>query len=172
MIHMKPTMIFALAMLTFVTLMSAFGVHLGASVAPVSVPENMLGDVLYVCPATSSGWDTAAEMMRMMQTPITIGLFFALAMLLFAWGWGLYQNLLKDKFNKDNFLKPWGFTKLLFWVIVIVVIVSNTPNHYRIVHVKHQAMNFVLCESTTPNTWPDVLDGRWPKAAKYGAVTR
>lgn len=169
---MKPTMIFSLALLTFVTLMSAFGIHLGGAVKSVSVPENMLGDVLYVCPATSSAWDTAAATMRMMQTPITVILFFAFAMLLFAWGWQLYQNLLKDKFNKDNFLKPWGFTKILFWATVIVVILSNTPNHYRIVHVKHQAMNFVLCESTTPNTWPDVLDGRWPKAAKYGAVTR
>ena len=165
-------MIFSLAFLTFVTLMSALGIHFGDTVTKVNVPENMLGDVLYVCPAQSSVWDTVQEMMRMLQTPITVLLFFALAMLLFAWGWSLYQNLLKDKFDRSSFLKPWGFTKIFFWAVIIVVILSNTPNHYRIVHVKNQPMNFVLCESTTPNTWPDVLDGRWPKAAKYKSVTR
>ena len=171
---MKPMMIFSLALLTFVALMTALDIHLGGVITTVHVPENMLGDVLYVCPAASSGWNSIAEMMRMLQTPITVLLFFALAMLLFAWGWGLYQNLLKDKFNKDNFLKPWGFTKILFWATVIVVILSNTPNHYRIVHVRGRPENFVLCESNTPNQsdWADIMDGRWPKAATYKNVTK
>ena len=168
---MKPTMIFALAMLTFVTLMAALDVHLGDISPTVHVPENMLGNVLYVCPAESHGWDSAANVLRAMRTPLILMMFFALAMLLFAWGWALYQNLLKDKFNQNAFLKPWGFTKILFWAVVILMLVMHTPNHYRIVHVRGYDGNLVLCENNTPNTWQDIGDGRWPKAAKYKSVT-
>ena len=168
---MKPTMIFALAMLTLVTLMASFGVHLGNIEPTVHVPENMLGNVLYVCPAASSGWDSASEILKTITTPIWIGVFFAATMLMFAWGWALYQNLLKDKFNRNAFLQPWGFTKLLFWAVVILLICINTPNHYRTVHVRGYNGNLVLCENNTPNTWPDIGDGHWPKAAKYQSVT-
>ncbi len=171
---MKPTMIFALAMVTLIALMASFDVHLGNIVPTIRVPENMLGDVLYICPAVSSGWDSAAEILRTIQTPITIAVFFAMTMLLFTWGWALYQNLLKDKFNRNMFLKPWGFTKLLFWAVVILLLATNTPNHYRTVHIRGVAGNFVLCENNTPNRaeWKDVLDGRWPKAALYKNVTK
>lgn len=171
---MKPTMIFALAMLALVALMAAFDVHLGGIAPTIKVPENMLGDVLYICPAVSDGWDSASGILRSIQKPVTIGLFFAMTMLLFTWGWALYQNLLKDKFNRNMFLKPWGFTKILFWALVIVTLAMNTPNHYRIVHVRGVAGNFVLCESNTPNRpeWKTVLDGRWPKAASYKNVTK
>ncbi len=171
---MKPTMIFALAMVTLIALMASFDVHLGNITPTIRVPENMLGDVLYICPAVSSGWDSAAEILRTIQTPITIAVFFAMTMLLFTWGWALYQNLLKDKFNRNMFLKPWGFTKLLFWAVVILLLATNTPNHYRTVHIRGVAGNFVLCENNTPNRaeWKDVLDGRWPKAALYKNVTK
>lgn len=171
---MKPTMIFALAMVTLIALMASFDVHLGNIAPTIRVPENMLGDVLYICPAVSSGWDSAAEILRTIQTPITIAVFFAMTMLLFTWGWALYQNLLKDKFNRNMFLKPWGFTKLLFWAVVILLLATNTPNHYRAVHIRGVAGNFVLCENNTPNRaeWKDVLDGRWPKAALYKNVTK
>jgi len=170
---MKPSMIFALAMLTFVVLMSSFNIHFTDVAPTVHVPENMLGDVLYVCPAVSSGWDSAAGILRTMRTPLIIGIFFALTMLLFVWGWALYQNLLKDKFNKNAFLKPWGFTKVLFWAVIIILIATKTPNHYRTVHVRGVTGDFVLCESNTPNRpeWNDIMDGRWPKATKYKNVT-
>lgn len=169
---MKPTMIFALAMMTLIILMSSFDVHLGNIAPTIHVPENMLGDVLYVCPAKSNGWDSAAEILKTIQTPILIAVFFALTMLLFAWGWALYQNLLKDKFNRNAFLNPWGFTKIFFWAVVILLLVTNTPNHYRTVHVRGYNGDLVLCENNTPNTWQDVGDGRWPKAAKYKNVIK
>ncbi len=167
---MKPTMIFALAMMTLIILMSSFDVHLGSVAPTVVLPNNVNpGDVLYVCPATSSGWDSAAEILQGMQTPIWIAVFFALTMLVFAWGWALYQNLLKDKFNRNLFLNPWGFTKLFFWAVVILLIAINTPNHYRTVRIRGAAGAYVLCENNTPNRpeWKNVGDGRWPKAAMY-----
>ena len=169
---MKPTMIFALAMLTLVTLMASFGVHLGNIDPTVHVPDKMLGDVLYVCPAASAGWDDASEILKTISTPIWMGVFFPITMLLFVWGWALYQNLLKDKFNRNAFLKPWGFTKLLFWAIVIILIATNTPNHYRTVHVRGAEGNYVLCENNTPNSWKNIGNGRWPKATSYKNIIK
>lgn len=170
---MKPTMIFALAMLTIICLMASFDIHLGSTAATVHVPTNMLGQVIYVCPAASSGWDSASSILKTMETPLWIGVFFAMTMLIFSWCWSLYQNLLKDKFNRNMFLKPWGFTKILFWAVVILLLAINTPNHYRNVHVRgYHATPLVLCEQNTPNTWKDVGDGHWPKAAKYQSVTK
>ena len=170
---MKPTMIFALAMMTLVILMASFGVHLGNIAPTVHVrPGISLGDVLYVCPANSAGWDSASEILKTINTPIVIGVFFAMTMLLFVWGWALYQNLLKDKFNRNAFIKPWGFTKLLFWAIIILLIATNTPNHYRTVHLRgYNASELVLCENNTPNSWKNVYDGKWPKAVRYKDVT-
>ena len=173
---MKPTMIFALVMLTLVILMASFDVHLGNIEPTVIVPDNMLGNVLYICPAQSDAWDSASEILKTIRTPILIGVFFALIMLMFTWGWALYQNLLKDKFNKNMFLKPWGFTKLLFWAVVILLIATNTPNHYRTVHIRGVSGNYVLCEKNTPNSWPDVPvlteNGTWPQPIKYNFVTK
>lgn len=169
---MKPIMIFAFAMMTLVILMASFDIHLGDVVPTVAVPADRLGDALYICPAISNGWDSASSILKTMKTPIIIGMFFALTMLLFAWGWALYQNLLKDKFNKNAFLKPWGFTKMLFWVAIILLLAVNTPNHYRMVHVRNFPGNYVLCENNTPNVWADVGDGKWPKAVVYKAVIR
>ena len=170
---MKPTMIFALAMLTLVILMTSFDVHLWGVASTVQLPKNVNpGNVLYVCPAISSGWDSAAEILQKMQKPIWIGVFFALTMLMFAWGWGLYQNLLKDKFNRNLFLNPWGFTKLWFWAVVILLIAINTPNHYRTVRIHGAPGAYVLCENNTPNRpeWKDIRDGKWPKPVLYKNV--
>jgi hypothetical protein len=169
---MKPMMIFVLAMMTLIILMSFFDVHLGNITPTVVVPENMLGDVLYVCPAESDGWDAASEILKSIKTPLLIGVFFAVMMLLFNWGWALYQNLLKDKFNRNMFLQPWGFTKILFWAIVVLLLAVNTPNHYRRVHVRGYSGDLVLCDNNTPNTWKNVGDGRWPKAALYKNVQK
>jgi hypothetical protein len=168
---MKPMLVFVLAMLTLVLLMSSFDVHLGSTISTINVNEDMLGQVLYVCPAQSNGWDSAANILKSMKTGLWIGMFFAVTMLVFYWGWILYQSLLKDKFDRNMYVKPWNFTKVLFWVMIIFTLVTHTPNHYRIVHVRGYDGDLVLCENNTPNKWPDVFDGRWPKAAHYKSVT-
>ena len=145
---MKKPMMSAIIMLTIVLLMAAFGFSLdGAS--PMVLDESMRGKALFICPAASGFWDTIANGFSQFYQYIMIGFFFAAIVLAFMWGWALYQNLLKDSFKREDFAKPWGFTKLLFWAIIIVMIVIHTPNHYRQVTVSGKTGNWVLCESTS-----------------------
>lgn len=147
---MKPSMIFAIVMLTAIVLVVSFDLQL-LPTTPISLPDGMdSGNILYVCPAANSTWDSIANAMHSLLRPITIGFFFAGIVLLFVWAWALYQNLLKDKFDKASFTNPWGFTKLLFWAIVIVTLVTVTPNHFKSVHVTGLPDNYVLCENNTP----------------------
>ena len=53
------------------------------------------------------------------------------------------------KCSSPFFSKPWGFTKLLFWAGVIMMLVFNTPNKYRTVSVTNKPGNWVLCESSS-----------------------
>jgi len=69
--------------------------------------------------------------------------------LAFFWGWALYQNLLQDKFKREDFAKVWGFTKILFWAGVILVIVLHTPNHYKRVEIRGATGEYVMCENTS-----------------------
>lgn len=147
---MKPSMIFAIVMLTAIVLIVSFGLQLSPT-APLPLPETVdPGTVLYVCPAASQTWDSIAKAMQGLVRPITIGFFFAGMILLFVWGWALYQNLLKDKFDKSSFTNPWGFTKFLFWAMVIVIIIVATPNHFKTVHITGYTGDYILCENNTP----------------------
>ncbi|MDE6250730.1 MAG: hypothetical protein K2M34_03800 [Alphaproteobacteria bacterium] len=147
---MKPSMIFAIIMLTAIVLIVSFDLQLSPT-APIPLPEGVdTGNILYVCPAASSTWDSIANAMRGLIRPITIGFFFAGMVLLFVWAWALYQNLLKDKFDKSAFTNPWGFTKFLFWAIVVVTLAAATPNHFKSVHITGLSDNYVLCENNTP----------------------
>lgn len=151
---MKPTMLFAIILITVIILASAFDLTL-STVTPVAVPDNLIGAVLYVCPIDNTGvWHTISAGLRPFSRYITIAFFFALIMLFFLWGWGIYQNLLKDKFNKDQFVKPWEWTKMLFWAGVIVLLLINTPNHYKTVHITGVDGSWILCENTTPGARP------------------
>ncbi|MBQ0013324.1 MAG: hypothetical protein KBS86_02010 [Proteobacteria bacterium] len=147
---MKPAMLFGIAMLAVIILMSSFGLHLGSGVE-LNIPDSVSGSVLYLCPATSSGWDSAAKILSGFTLPITVIFFFAAIILLFSWGWALYQNLLKDKFNKDSFKNAWGFTKIFFWAGVIVLLIIFTPNHFRTVNIIGHEGNYVLCEKSSQN---------------------
>ena len=145
---MKKSMISAIILLTIIILMASFDFSLDGS-APIQLPADMQGRALFVCPASSSLWDTVAAGFSFFTRYVLMGFFFAAIVLAFMWGWALYQNLLKDSFNKDAFSTPWGFTKLLFWAGVILVIVFNTPNRYRTVEVTGKAGDYVLCENTS-----------------------
>lgn len=146
---MKPTMLFAIIMLTSIILMTSFDISLSPT-APLSIPASMGGNVLYVCPAANSTWDVLAAGFGQFTKPIIIGFLFALMLLTFSWSWALYQNLLKDKFVRDAFKQPWAFTKLLFWAMIIIIMLIFTPNHFRSVHVDGAQGNWVLCESNSP----------------------
>ena len=146
---MKPSMLFAIIALTTIVMVASFGLQM-MPITPVSIPEHMAGAVLYVCPKASPSWDSAALALVPLRYYIRVAFFFVSMLLMFMWGWELYQNLLKDKLDTKSFSKVWGFTKLAFWAGVIAIIVTYTPNHFKTVHIDNAAGEWVLCENTTP----------------------
>ena len=145
---MKKPMMSAIILLTIIILMASFDFSLDGS-APIMVPESARGTVLFVCPATGGFWGAMASGFAPFTRYIVMGFFFAAIVLAFMWGWALYQNLLKDSFNKDSFSNPWSFTKMLFWAGVVFILVLNTPNRYRSVTVSGVSGDWVLCESSS-----------------------
>lgn len=150
---MNKSMTFAVILLTVIILMTAFDFSLDGS-APIQVAESVIGDTLFVCPAKSGFWDSMAAGFGGFSRYLLIGFFFALIVLLFMWGWALYQNLLKDEFKKDMFSTPWTYTKMLFWAAIVLLLVINTPNHYRSVQVAGRSGEWVLCENTSADAVP------------------
>ena len=146
---MKPTMLFAIVMLTAIVLITSFDLQFGVS-TPVAVPESMAANVLYVCPVASGTWDAVARALMPFTRSITIGFLFAAMILMFSWGWALYQNLLKDSFKRESFKNPWAFTKMWFWAGVIILMMALTPNHFREVHLTGSTSSYILCDNNTP----------------------
>ncbi|MBR6364340.1 MAG: hypothetical protein IKS08_04635 [Alphaproteobacteria bacterium] len=145
---MKKPMVSAIVFFTIVLLMASFGFSLDDTPAIV-LPESVKGRALFVCPAESSFWDAMSIGFGQFTYYILIGFFFAVIVLAFVWGWALYQNLLQDKFKREDFAKPWGFTKLLFWAGVALILILHTPNHYRGLEIRGTTGNWVTCESTS-----------------------
>ena len=146
---MKPTMLFTIVALTAIILVSSFGLQLAPN-DPISVAPDMVGNVLYVCPVASNLWDALASALRPYSYYFILALFFVIMLLLFSWGWALYQNLLTDSFKRETFKKPWQLTKITFWAAIIATIFVMTPNYFRTVHVDGTVTEWVLCDADTP----------------------
>ncbi len=146
---MKPTMLFAIVALVAIVMVSSFDLQLAPNDA-LNIASDMVANVLYVCPAASTFWDGFASALRPFSHYFIIALFFVIMLLMFSWGWALYQNLLTDSFKRDSFKKPWQMTKMLFWASVIITIFVMTPNYFRSVHINGAPGEWVLCESDTP----------------------
>lgn len=146
---MKPTMLYAIVLLTAIILMTSFGINLSPT-EPISISAAAAPTTLYVCPSASNTWDMLSQGLSPFARPMIIAFFFALILLVFSWSWALYQNLLKDKFVRDAFKKPWAATKMLFWAVVLVSMLVMTPNYFRRVHLDGAPGNWVLCENNTP----------------------
>ena len=149
MYSMKPTMLFAIVLLTAIILMTSFNINLSPT-QPIALSAADAPNALFVCPAASNTWDMLAQGLGQFTKPLIIGFFFAVILLCFAWAWAMYQNLLKDKFVRDAFKKPWAATKMLFWALVMVLMLVKTPNYFRTVHVEGARGDWILCESNTP----------------------
>ena len=147
--RMKPTMLFAIVLLTSIILMTAFDINLSPT-TPITLSTENAPNALFVCPAASNTWDMLANGLGQFTKPLIIAFFFAVILLCFSWAWAMYQNLLKDKFVRDAFKKPWAATKMLFWALVVVLLLVKTPNYFRTVHVDGTNTNWVMCESNTP----------------------
>lgn len=146
---MKPSFIFSIIALVAIVVAASFSIQMSPH-NPIVIPESVAGSELYVCHAASQTWDSIAVAMRPFNRYIIIGFFFVVMILLFNWGWAMYQNLLNDKFKRESFSNIWKFTKFTFWAGVIILMVSATPNHFRTVHIRGVGGDWVLCENNTP----------------------
>ncbi|MBE6461795.1 MAG: hypothetical protein E7006_03055 [Alphaproteobacteria bacterium] len=146
---MKPTMMFAVIMIAVIILMTSFDLSLTPTV-PIKLSESVAPNALFVCPAANSFWDNLSQGFQILKKPALITFLFSFMLLIVVWSWALYQNLLKDKFNRDAFKKPWAYTKLLFWAGAIVLLLLYTPNHFRMVRITGVSGEWVLCENNTP----------------------
>lgn len=146
---MKPLMLFAIVSLVSIVVVVSFGLQLAPNAAIMLSPESAV-NALYICPTTSMFWDGFAKALIPFHRYLIMGLFFVSMLLLFSWGWALYQNLLSDSFKRDSFKNPWQMTKFTFWVSVIILLFVMTPNYYRTVKVDGLNGEYVLCESNTP----------------------
>jgi hypothetical protein len=159
---LKPTMLFAIIMITAIILAASFGLHIQPIEPLYQLGADVSVNALYVCPAANSVWDSTAAGLRPFLRYISMAFFFAAMLLVFSWGWALYQNLLKDKFEQKAFDNSWMMTKAIFWVAIVVMILIWTPNYYRSVRVAGADGTYVLCEENTPGALP----------VKAGAVKR
>ena len=146
---MNKTLTIVIVAITLIVMASLFGIQLQPHAA-VSVPASVVGNALYVCPADAGAWATAARAIAPFRMYFIVGFFCCAMILAFTWGWALYQNLLKDKFERSAYSNAWKGTKLLFWAVIIFVIIVATPNHFRTVHINGANGNWVLCENNTP----------------------
>ena len=146
---MKPTMLFAIILMTSIVLMTIFNITLSPT-QPIALAQDVAQNALYVCPIKENTWSLIANGLSQFHKPLLIGLAFAIMLLCFSWAWALYQNLLKDKFVRDAFKTPWSATKMLFWATMIMLLIIHSPDHYRTVHVAGARGNWVLCENNTP----------------------
>ncbi len=148
---MNKTLVLTIVLLTMIIIMASFDLSLGGGAA-LQIPADYTGRALFVCPAANNFWDGISKSLSQFSNYITMGIFFCGIILVFVWGWAIYQNLLTDKFKKESFTKPWDFTKLLLWAIVILVLLLWTPNHFRTVrlNIGGATGNWVLCEATSP----------------------
>ena len=141
-------------MLTAIIIVSAFGLQLDPVDVSSQIPDAVAANILYICPAASSTWDPVAAGFSQFSKFFKILLAASLIILTFSWGWALYQNLLKDKFDGDKYKQPWGLTKVLFWGTVIILMLMMTPNHFRTVHVNGVNKDYILCEAGEENARP------------------
>lgn len=152
----KPGLFIAISLLAIIVLATSFNMNLGGADAVVLKPGVNPADILYVCPVANNSWDLVSEILKFWEKYIYIGYIFAVIVLLFSWGWALYQNLLKDKFSADVYKNPWDLTKVFFWAGVICTVLTMTPNYFRTVHVKvkgHET-SWVLCENNSEGAQP------------------
>ncbi len=150
---MKKSMIFAILALTAIIMLVSFDVQLvpgvPSHVAPADAPN-----ALYVCPADEQPWTSISQGIMPFSKYIAMLFAFGIIVLMFVWGWEMYQILLKDKFEKKGFSTVWGFTKFTFWAGIVAILLIMTPNHFRSVYLDGAAGQWVLCESDTPGNRP------------------
>jgi len=145
----KPGLLFAVSVFTIIIVAASFHLSLGGN-DPVKLRAGVNPDnVLYVCSAANASWAQVSQAMHLLAKLAPLFFSFAGIVLLFSWGWALYQNLLKDKFVEDAYKNPWNLTKVFFWIVVVFTVVYLTPNYFRRVDVRGSEEQWVLCDNTS-----------------------
>ena len=151
----KPGLLFSVYALAMIILASVFKFNLFNENPDKLTNTANVANHLFVCPMTSNTWDSISNMLSKGEEYISMGVAFVVIVLLFSWGWALYQNLLKDKFSADVYKNPWEITKIAFWATVICIVLVKTPNYFRpkakLVRQGGEKIEFVLCENTSEN---------------------
>lgn len=145
----KPGLLFSVYALALIILASVFKFSLPGAKESAANAKNVANH-LFVCPMASNTWDQIAHMLSMAENYIVYFVWFVIIVLMFSWGWALYQNLLKDKFKADAYKRSWEITKILFWAAIICVVLVKTPNYFR-PQVSVNSTHWVLCENTSEN---------------------
>ncbi len=151
----KPGLLFTVSLLAIIILAASFDMNFGGN-PPVHLPSGVNPDnVLYVCPATNtSAFAQLSTAFHAVGRYVYLFFAFFVLVLMFSWGWALYQNLLKDKFSTDVYKNPWDLTKAVFWGAVIAFVLYMTPNYFRHVEVRGHGTDWVLCENTSDGARP------------------
>ncbi len=145
----KPGLLFTVSLLAIIIVAASFDMNLGGN-APIRLPAGVNPDsVLYVCPIGDGAWVQFSSALHMVGRYVSLFFAFMVIILVFSWGWGLYQNLLKDKFSADAYKNPWSLTKIVFWMAVIFFVLFKTPDYFRSVEVRGHGTNWTLCENTS-----------------------
>lgn len=146
----KPGLLFVVCLLAIILLAVSFNMDFGGHPA-VKLPTGINpDDVLYVCPAEDDGaLAQFASALHVVGKYAYLMFAFMVLVLVFSWGWALYQNLLKDKFNADAYKNSWDLTKVVFWLAIVFYVLFMTPNYFRKVEVRGRGTNWVLCENTS-----------------------
>ena len=149
-VEKKPGLLLVVSALAIIILATVFNMELGGN-PPVRLPAGINpDDVLYVCPSVlGNTWTQLSVVLQRIGKYVYMGFAFMVLVLMFSWGWALYQNLLKDKFNSNVYKNAWDLTKIVFWMAVIVFVLFMTPNYFRTVDVRGHGSNWVLCENTS-----------------------
>ncbi|MBO7642859.1 MAG: hypothetical protein J6S74_01860 [Alphaproteobacteria bacterium] len=143
---MKKGLLYSIVALAAIIIVASFNMQLG-NMNPQNAATNIAQD-LYVCPIANQTWDSVSQSLYPFIKWIMAGFFFGLVLLLFGWGWQLYQNLLADKFKRDAFKNIWTFTKWGFWALVVVMLILITPNNFRRINIGGDSNHWMLCEAT------------------------
>jgi len=153
---MKPIMLISALGIIAIIIAASFGLAVDTTTPNLllKLPESVRGSALFVCPAADPIFDETASALSMFRTQLMMIFFFFFILLVASTGWAFYQNLIKDKFEKDRYDFPFFLGKSLFWVTIIVTILLHSPNGFRTVGVRGADGKFVLCQSNTPGARP------------------
>ena len=150
----KKGLLFSVCAFALILLEAIFKVKLRGGDESVKAMAKNTADYLFVCPMSSHTWDAVAKSFDRLQQYISMFIVFVVIVLLFSWGWALYQNLLKDKFVADAYKRPWEITKMFFWATIVFVMAVMSPNHFRAKitgRSNGHETKWVLCEQTSAN---------------------